>query len=171
MTTHSVSRSRALVRAAALAGALAAVSLAPAGTASAEGNPTTVYDSNGEDTLMSMDKCADHTDNFRFRFFYHSGEAGAWVNVGHPIYDLKSIAMGGSGGGNHPLSFCDQGDGAGQAVANNSASVHNWYDGYCGSVYYSAGYKGAKETIWHNSGADLSATKNNNRSVNFSTCW
>ncbi|MFI6685656.1 hypothetical protein [Streptomyces sp. NPDC050485] len=167
--TATVSKRRALVHAAALAGTLVAMSLPVAGTAAAEGNPTYELNSNGADTTESMEACADHSDQFRFRFYYHAGEAGAWINVGHPIYDLKSIYIG--VGGNQTLHYCDNGDGAGQVVANNAASAHNWYDGYCAQVFYSAGYKGAKEVVSSHSGINLTSTKNNNRSINFYGCW
>lgn len=166
MRIASASRLRAIT----VTGILLTATLASAGSASAN-DPTFDVGSNGADTLQNMARCADHTEEFRFRFYYSAGYTGAWVNVGHNIYDLKAIAMGGSGGGYHPLRFCDKGNGAGQNVANNSASAYNWYSGYCGTVHYSAGYKGASEKIWWGSGQNLTSTKNNNRSISFSQCW
>ncbi|MFI6685660.1 hypothetical protein [Streptomyces sp. NPDC050485] len=167
-TTTPVRRSRLGAAAAAAFTAVAALSFAT--PAHAEGDPTLAVDSNGGDTMQAPEKCAEHTDQFRFRFYYHSGNQGAWVNVGHPVYDLKYIDMGAPP--LQPLKFCPgTGDGALQPIANNAASVFNWYQAYCGTVYYSAGYKGASETIFHGSGANLTSAKNNNRSINFTSCW
>lgn len=150
---------------------MAATALSLAAPAYAEGDPTSEVDSNGASTIQSPDRCAQYSDEFRFRFFYHADYKGAWVNVGHPVYDLKSVDFG--VGNSHPaLTFCDgTGDGGGQQVANNSASAYNWYDGYCANVYYSAGYRGPRDIVPARNGGNLNQTKNNNRSVNFSRCW
>ncbi|WP_327067705.1 hypothetical protein [Kitasatospora sp. NBC_01302] len=163
---NSIVRGSRRLRAAAVAGALAVTTLSFAGTAMAEGNPTIMVGSNGDDTIMLPDACADHTDQFRFRFYYHAGYQGAWINVGHPIADMTSIPIG--GGNSYPaLTFCSNGDGGGQRVANNSASAYNWFDHYGATVYYSKNFSGGFDRILPNSGMNLDATKNNNRSINF----
>ncbi|MGW1198847.1 hypothetical protein ACWD4B_23875 [Streptomyces sp. NPDC002536] len=154
-----------------LTGAVAAAALSVAASpAFAEGDPTGESTYNNNLTVLSMEKCAEHSEDFRFRFYYHSDYKGAWVNVGHPIYDLKAI---GQGDGSYPaLYFCGgTGDGAGQQVANNAASAYNWFNAYCGTVYYNHGYRGAQDDIFSRSGANLTNTKNNDRSVNFRPCW
>lgn len=157
--------------AAALTGAVATAALSFASPAHAEGDPSIAVDSNNADSAQSMERCAPNSDEFRFRFFYHADFKGAWVNVGHPIYDLTSLDFG-VGHSAPPLTFCNTGDGGGQQVANNSASAYNWYEGYCANVYYSAGYRGPMDSIFHRSGGNLSGnTRNNNRSINFSHCW
>ncbi|MEU5425042.1 hypothetical protein AB0H73_05465 [Streptomyces olivoreticuli] len=157
--------------AAALTGAVATAALSLAAPAYAEGDPTAFSDANGDDTIESPDRCDGHQDRFRFAFYYHSDYKGALVFVGHPVYDLKSINVG-AGNSYPPLRFCEgTGDGAGQQVANNAASAYNWFDGYCANIYYSAGYRGPKDTISSRSGGNLNSTRNNNRSINFNHCW
>ncbi|WP_329498672.1 hypothetical protein [Kitasatospora herbaricolor] len=163
----SVAKRISPLRALAFAGALAAASLLTAGTAAAEGNPVEGVD---WDTATSSHKCADQSDQFRFRFYYNSNQAGAWINIGHSVYDLKSVEIGGSGGGYQALYFCDKGNGAGQYVANNAASAYNWFLGYCATVHYNSGYRGAEEHVYPNNGINLTSTKNNNRSINFEAC-
>ncbi|MEV7021516.1 hypothetical protein [Kitasatospora sp. NPDC093558] len=158
------------MRAAVLAGVMGAALVSfTAPAAMAEGDPTITVKSNDSDTLLDMDKCAEHTDNFRFRFYYHKDYKGAWVNVGHPVWDLKYIDSGVDPAEN-PLRFCGDSDGGGQPAANNSASAYNWYDQYCAYVYYSKGYGGASERIAPHSGGNLGATANNNRSITFGKC-
>ncbi|MGW1198848.1 hypothetical protein ACWD4B_23880 [Streptomyces sp. NPDC002536] len=155
----------------AIAGVVAAATLSVAAPAYAEGDPTDVVDTNGDDTIMSPDRCDGHQDRFRFAFYYHSDYKGASVFVGHPIYDLKSISVG-AGNTYPPLRYCEgTGDGAGQQVANNAASAYNWFEGYCATVYYNQGYRGAQDDISSRSGANLTGTNNNNRSINFRHCW
>ncbi|MEV5507274.1 hypothetical protein [Streptomyces orinoci] len=169
MPTMTVKR-RARI-AAALTGAVAAVALSFGGPAYAENDPTVAIDSNNSDSIESPAACDGHSDDFRFRFYYHSNYQGAWVNVGHPVYDLTSLDFG-VGHTAPPLRFCPgTGDGSGQQAANNSASVYNWYDGYCANVYYSAGYRGPVDHFGPSSGGNLSGTlNNNNRSINFTHC-
>ncbi|MEU2234865.1 hypothetical protein [Streptomyces vietnamensis] len=72
-----------------------------------------------------------------------------------------------------PLRFCgNTGSGSGQVAGNNAASAYNWYDGYVGTVYYSAGYKGISDTVGARSGmSTLWNTRNDNRSIRFSSTW
>ncbi|GGY42251.1 hypothetical protein [Streptomyces tanashiensis] len=166
------------IRMAALVGVLAAASLSLTATpASAEDNP--MRDSNYdqwwdlEPDGSTFSRCADHTDKFRFRFYYNSDYAGSWINIGHPLWDLLNVYR---GDGPHALTFCDgKGNGAGQVVGNNAASVYNWYDGFCGTVYYNSGYnrKGPYRTYSPRSGGNLAdaGLKNENRSIEFATCW
>ncbi|MFI1106203.1 hypothetical protein [Streptomyces melanogenes] len=168
MPTSTLNGRRRL-RAAALAGCLAAATLSGTGIAAAEGNPTIPYDTD-HDSWESPHKCADQSEEFRFRFYFNSNYGGAWVNIGHNLSDLASLSIGGSGGGYVALSYCDKGKGAGQRVANNSASAYNWYRGYCATVHYNSGYRGATDRIYPNNGMNLSATYNNNKSINFDAC-
>ncbi|MFE9421727.1 hypothetical protein ACFYNO_02055 [Kitasatospora sp. NPDC006697] len=163
---------RARLRTAA-AGAVAAVALSLAGPlalaspAMAEGDPTGFLASNGSDAFFSPETCAGSSDVFRFRFYYHTGYRGAWVNVGHNFSDLTSFYVS-DGMSYASLNFCDgTGDGAGQGAGNNSASAYNWYNGYKANVYYSHNYTGSYETFYPNSGRDLGVTRNNNRSIEF----
>ncbi|MEV0416387.1 hypothetical protein AB0I68_38025 [Streptomyces sp. NPDC050448] len=163
MTTRRTTRIRTM----ALAGVLAAATLSAIGTASAEGNPV------GQDnagTLQSMQKCADQSEEFRFRFYYNSNTQGAWVNIGHDVYDLARISMGGSSNEEYALQFCDKGNGAYVNVANHAASAYNWYRGYCATVHYNSGFRGATDRIYPNNSANLGATKNNNKSIDFDAC-
>ncbi|MET9350110.1 hypothetical protein [Streptomyces termitum] len=160
---------------------LTALSLAVSAVpAAAESNPMIEGDYKQWDAVEVVNgnsfpaRCADHTEQFRFRFYYSPNYQGAFINIGHPLYDLLAVY---AGDGAHPLKFCG-GEGAagwGQNVGNNAASVYNWYDGYCGTVYYYAGYnrKGAYKTYWPHSGGNLQdvGLRNDNRSIDFANCW
>ncbi|MBO1331374.1 hypothetical protein [Streptomyces sp. VRA16 Mangrove soil] len=117
-------------------------------------------------------RCAEHSDYFRFRFYYRSNYGGAFINIGQPIWDLKSVS---NTSYSAPLLFCGgPSDGRGQEVANNAASAYNWYIGYCATSYYYKGYQGASsgyaDTLSPRTGRNLGVTANNNRSVNFASC-
>ncbi|MER5636656.1 hypothetical protein ABT095_06865 [Kitasatospora sp. NPDC002227] len=150
-------------------GAVAAVALSFAGPATAEGDPTGWAGSNGDDTVFGPDRCAGSTDWFRFRFYYHTGFGGAWVNIGHPVSDLTAVPVfNGARDVYYPVKFCDgTGDGAGQSAANNAASAYNWFEHYAATVYYSKNFTGGWDRVFPHSGYDLTATRNNNRSINF----
>ncbi|WP_030200053.1 hypothetical protein [Streptomyces sp. NRRL S-87] len=173
--TNSQPTRRNRLRTAVVAGLMAATALGTAGTALAEGNPTEDHAYNQWQAVNAegqTEMCAEHSDAFRFRFYFRPDYGGAWVNIGQNIWDLKSEP---TGFGPRPLLFCGgSSDGKGQQVANNSASAYNWYDGYCGKVYYYAGYQGASQglvdDIWPRSGKTLGPTRNNNRSIAFRTC-
>lgn len=160
-----------LVLAGVLSGAGLSLATLPAAThAAAEGNPTAQIDAMDTDSFWSPEACAGSSDQFRFRLYYHPGQTGAWVNIGHDIDDLEYLDLGDPGP--NPLPFCDgTGAGAGQSSANNAGSAYNWFDGYCATVHYSAGYQGASQRFNPNSGGDLnSALHNNDRSVGFGSC-
>lgn len=161
--------SRRSLRSALVAALMGASALSGAGLAHAESDPTIDVNSNAESTLLSMEKCADHSEEFRFRFYYSPEYQGAWVNVGHNIYDLMYIKMMYSPA--YPLHFCENGSGGGQQVANNAASAYNWYEGYVGTIHTSAGYKGDWEMIGPRSGHAVLNTRNDNRSIEFSRTW
>lgn len=162
--------SRRRLRTALVAAVMGASALSGTGMAHAEGDPT-AWISSDEDTIMSMETCAAHSDQFRFRLYYSPNYSGAWVNVGHNIYDLLALKMPYTPA--RPLYFCSgTGSGSGQAAGNNAASAYNWYDGYVGTVYYSAGYKGVSDTVGARSGmSTLWNTRNDNRSIQFSSTW
>ncbi|MFJ5778967.1 hypothetical protein [Streptomyces sp. NPDC093094] len=163
------------IRRLAAASLTAVAVLAGASPALAEGDPTTggAYDQwQATNSSGQTEQCAEHSDDFRFRFYYRQNYGGAWVNIGANIWDLKSEP---TGYGSRPLLFCGgSSDGKGQQVANNSASAYNWYDGYCATVYYYAGYSGASQGLFDTysprSGHNLGATRNNNRSIEFARC-
>ncbi|MEV7419133.1 hypothetical protein [Streptomyces sp. NPDC089919] len=160
------SSTRRRLRTAAVTALLAATTVATGGIAHAESNPTIDLNSNGDDTTLSMEKCAEHSEDFRFRFYYSPDYKGAWVNVGHNIYDMKSIDV--TAAPDRALYFCDNGAGGGQQAANNAASAYNWYEGYEATIFYSLGYRGAWDTVRPRSGISLLPnTRNNNRSINF----
>ncbi|MEU7019628.1 hypothetical protein ABZ990_03075 [Streptomyces sp. NPDC046203] len=177
MITKKKSRGKS---AAIVAGVLTALSMTlSAAPAMAQNNPMIEGDydqwwaveTDGTTTFSA--RCADHTEQQRFRFYYSPNYQGAFINIGHPLYDLLAVY---AGDGAHPLTFCGGGGaGWGQNVGNNAASVYNWYNGYCGTVYYYAGYnrKGAYKSYWPNSGGNLqdAGLRNNNRSIEFSNCW
>ncbi|MFC9594788.1 hypothetical protein [Streptomyces sp. NPDC056944] len=172
--TRSKRRNR--LRTAVVAGLMAAASLGTVPSALAESNPIIDNDydqwwSQNTDLGVS-DRCADWSYNHRFRFYYRPGYGGAFINIGHNLWDLKAVYR---GDGAHPLTFCGgPSDGWGQEVANNSASAYNWYEGYCATVYYYKGYAGASsglfDTFSPRSGHDLGRTRNNNRSIEFANC-
>jgi hypothetical protein len=152
--------------------------LAAAPTAAAEGNPTLdrayAQFNDYNEAEGKSHQCSDHSEEFRFRFYYRTGYRGNFVNIGKPIWDLLSEP---TGYGSRPLVFCggpENGDGWRQQVGNNSASAYNWYVGYCATVYYYAGFQGAgqglAETFSPRTGRDLGVTRNDNRSVNFVSC-
>lgn len=166
--------------AAVVAGVLTAFSLAVSAVpAAAQNNPMTEGDYDqwwAVETVggvSSSAACADNANQFKFRFYYSPNYQGAFINIGHPLYDLLAVY---AGDGAHPLKFCGGGgSGRGQNVGNNSASVYNDYEGYCGTVYYYAGYnrKGAYKSYWPHSGGNLQdvGLRNDNRSIDFSNCW
>ncbi|WP_086822532.1 hypothetical protein [Streptomyces sp. NRRL B-24572] len=162
--------SRGRLRTALVAAVMGASALTGAGTAHAEGDPT-AWISSDEDTIMSSQKCAGSSEEFRFRLYYSPNYSGAWVNIGHNIYDMLALKMPYTPA--MPLRFCDNtGSGSGQVAGNNAASAYNWYDGYSASVYYSAGYKGAYDFVQRRSGVStLVNTRNDNRSIQFSSSW
>ncbi|MEU1308421.1 hypothetical protein ABZ419_05920 [Streptomyces cinnamoneus] len=163
----STAKRRGRLRAAAFAGIFTAATLSGAGIASAEGDPTR---GGASDTYTSPEQCADQSEEFRFRFYYNSNYGGAWVNIGHSLPDLARLEPGGSYPSTYAMGFCDKGNGAGKNVANNAASAFNWYRGYCATVHYNSWYRGATDQIYPNTGENLSATKNNNRSISFRAC-
>lgn len=165
----SNTKRRNRIRAVAFAGILTAATLSTIGNAGAEGNPTgrDEYDTS---TYLNPERCADQSEEFRFRFYFNSNYGGAWTNIGHPMHDLTVMHIGGSGGGDVPLTYCDKGKGAGKVVGNNSASAYNWYRGYCATVFYNSWYRGATDRIYPNNGMNLSATYNNNKSIDFDAC-
>ncbi|MFE5594340.1 hypothetical protein [Streptomyces sp. NPDC056549] len=167
---QSPTPSRRRLRTALVAAVMGASAFTGSGMAHAEGDPT-AWISSDEDTIMSMETCASQSEEFRFRFYYSPNYQGAWVNVGHNIYDLLNLKMTASPA--RPLYFCGgTGSGSGQRAGNNSASAYNWYEGYIGTVYYSAGYKGAFDMVGTRSGiSTLWNTRNNNRSIQFSRPW
>ncbi|MFB6559600.1 hypothetical protein ACFCYH_12050 [Streptomyces sp. NPDC056400] len=153
---------------AALATATATVlvsGLIGAQSATAEGNP--MYQ-NDEYQYMSAHKCADQTEEYRFRFYYNSNNQGAWVNIGNHVPDLARLAIGQD---QFPaLTFCDKGKGAHQRVANNAGSAYNWYQQYCATVHYNSWYRGPSERVAPGYVHNLGPTKNNNKSVSFEGC-
>ncbi|MER7952416.1 hypothetical protein ABTY59_33995 [Streptomyces sp. NPDC096079] len=160
---------RRSLRAAVVAAVMGASAFTGTGMAHAEGDPT-AWVSTDEMTIMSMEKCASQSEEYRFRLYYSPNYAGAWVNIGHPIYDMLALKMPYSPA--RPLYFCDgTGSGGGQAAGNNAASAYNWYEGYVGTLYYSAGYKGASEMIGPRSGHSVLSLRNDNRSIQFSRTW
>ncbi|MFF8378484.1 hypothetical protein ACF07V_20425 [Streptomyces sp. NPDC015661] len=167
-TSTTVRRTR--LRTAFVAAVMGASVLSGTGMAHAEGNPT-AYISSDEDTIMSSQKCAGSSEEFRFRLYYSPNYSGAWVNIGHDIYDMLALKMPYTTP--VPLRFCpNTGSGSGQAAGNNAASAYNWYDGYSANVYYSAGYKGAYDYVGSRSGVStLVNTRNDNRSIKFSVSW
>ncbi|MCX5388487.1 hypothetical protein [Streptomyces sp. NBC_00094] len=163
----SAVRTRSRLRAATLAGLLALLPVAATNVAMAEGNPTTPTSSDF-DSYWPPEKCADASEEFRFRFYYNS-DFGAWVNIGRSIYDLAALSEGGTGS-SQVLILCEKGNGDGKRAANNSASTYNWYRDYCSVVYYKSGYKGLADPVYPNSGGNLYHTYNNNKSIKFSSC-
>lgn len=170
MLNASAPKLRGRTRAAVLAGLVTAAALVTMTPALAQNDPTVKSASNDVYTLEDPAKCAGQTEEMRFRFYYHQDGQGAWINIGHPVYDLKSIS---NGFGYNALYFCpNTGDGSGQMVANNAASAMNWYEGYGAKVCYSAGYQGNCDYISPRSGMGiLKYTKNNNRSIDFYSVW
>ncbi|MGI5340749.1 hypothetical protein ACQEVS_26815 [Streptomyces sp. CA-181903] len=164
----STAARRHRLRSMTLAGLLTAATLGGIGTAGAEGNPTGRSDYDYT-TYQNPERCADQSEEFRFRFYFNSGYGGAWTNIGHPMHDLTVMHVGGDAG-DVPLRYCDKGKGAGQVVGNNSASAYNWYRGYCATVFYNSWYRGASDRIAPNNGMNLSATYNNNKSIDFEAC-
>lgn len=169
MQTSTTSRRRRL-RTALVAAVMGASALSGTGMAHAEGDPT-AWISSDEMTIMSMETCAGQSEEYRFRLYYSPNYSGAWVNIGHNIYDMMYLKMPYSDP--TPLRFCpNTGSGSGQSAANNAASAYNWYEGYIGTVYYSAGYKGAFDMVGTRSGmSTLWNTRNDNRSIQFSRPW
>ncbi|CAM5309327.1 hypothetical protein [Streptomyces tanashiensis] len=168
MQTSTTSRRR--LRAALVAAVMGASAFSGAGMAHAEGDPT-AWISSDEMTIMSMETCANQSEEYRFRLYYSPDYKGAWVNIGHNIYDMLALKMPYSPA--RPLYFCpNTGTGSGQVAGNNAASAYNWYEGYIGTVYYSAGYKGAFDMVGARSGhSTLWNTRNDNRSIQFSRPW
>ncbi|MFF7775184.1 hypothetical protein ACFZCG_12190 [Streptomyces tanashiensis] len=167
MQTSTTSRRR--LRTALVAAVMGASAFTGTGMAHAEGDPT-AWISNDEMTIMSMETCANQSEEYRFRLFYSPDYKGAWVNIGHPIYDMLALKMPYSDP--RPLYFCGgTGTGSGQRAGNNAGSAYNYYEGYIGTLYYSAGYKGAFEMIGARSGHTLLNLRNNNRSIEFSRPW
>ncbi|MFC9594002.1 hypothetical protein ACFTUC_30015 [Streptomyces sp. NPDC056944] len=175
--TTSPNKRRNRIRTAVVTGLMATSALGTAGSALAEGNPT--YDQpyeqrNAYNTQFGIsEQCSPQSEEFRFRFYYRPNYGGAWINIGKSIWDLKSVSDGST---SNPLTFCGgPSDGRGQIVANNSASAYNWFEGYCGVVYYYKGYgAGATDTQFDyfspRSGRNLGPTANNNRSIQFIRC-
>ncbi|MFE7602434.1 hypothetical protein [Streptomyces sp. NPDC057494] len=168
MQTPTPSRRR--LRTALVAAVMGASAFTGSGMAHAESDPT-AYSSSDEMTIMSMEKCNSGSTDFKFRLYYSPNYQGAWVNIGHSIYDMLALKMPASPA--RPLRFCDNtGSGSGQAAGNNAASAYNGYEGYIGTIYYSAGYKGAFDMIGTREGfSTLWNTRNNNRSIQFSRPW
>ncbi|MET9349971.1 hypothetical protein [Streptomyces termitum] len=168
---------RSRLRTAVVAGLVAVSALGTSGSALAEGNP--LYDQPYEqrnaynEQFGISEQCSPQSEEFRFRFYYRSNYGGAWINIGKSIWDLKSVSDGST---SYPLTFCGgPSDGMRQIVANNAASAYNWFEGYCGVVYYYAGYgAGATDRQFDyfspRSGRNLGPTANNNRSIQFIRC-
>ncbi|GAA4991240.1 hypothetical protein [Kitasatospora paranensis] len=154
----SPSKSRRGVRAAVLATVAAAASLATALPAFAEAPAA----NDDNDSYYSSEKCAAHSDWFRFRLFYNSGYQGAWVNAGHGIGNFDALQ---TNNGVKALTFCSgTGNGAGQNVKNNTASVYN-YGGHLVVVSVNSWSHGDTDAFYPNTGGNLVATYNNNASM------
>ncbi|AEN10581.1 MULTISPECIES: peptidase inhibitor family I36 protein [unclassified Streptomyces] len=88
--------------------------------------------------------------------YYNSGRAGAVFRQGN---DGKPLSISNYAG----YTFYGTGNGSGQAVKNNAASIQNSRSGKY-AVYYLSGYSGPADIALANSGRNLDFTYNENAS-------
>lgn len=95
------------------------------------------------------DPAACSGTEFKFTFYFNSNQAGARRNLGYNHANLAATDMYHVPGTadpdlDYPLKFCPgTGNGAGQGLKNNAASVTNRHTSYAGYVYYSSWWQGA----------------------------
>ncbi|MFF2132982.1 hypothetical protein ACFVW1_48175 [Streptomyces olivochromogenes] len=108
-------------------------------------------------------KCGSSSTGWSFCLYYNSGELGSyyrWTNSGE-VSNLAGLTYPNNGNGN----------GAGQAVKNNSASASYYNASGCDAcsndyvrVFFSSGFLGNYDTIYTNQNKNLVNTYNNNAS-------
>lgn len=104
------------------------------------------------------------TGGFDMAFYYNSSAAGAQRYFGYPEGDFNELGeLGSTSAG--PATFCSGGNGAGQRVKNNAASVRNAYSVGYARVYYNSWFQGNSDIVERVTWRNLSPTiKNNNAS-------
>jgi hypothetical protein len=128
--------------------------------------------STGEENQLSPEACSktQAESAFKYAIYYNSNHGGAYRNIGYSVYDFADERIGGSSqGGLQPLNFCHGGNGNGQGIKNNAASVKNKHTTYYAVTYFNSGYKGSADWVGPSVGRNLSVTYNENASFAWQT--
>ncbi|MFH8257045.1 hypothetical protein [Streptomyces roseolus] len=123
-----------------VASAALAVTVLSPGSASA-------IDVGEQKNFLSPSACSG--GDFKFTFRFNSNGGGAYRKLGyqHGNFAATEIQVG-VDPYTAPLTFCSgTGNGAGEGIKNNAASVTNAHTSYGGFVYYKSWWQGAYDSV------------------------
>ncbi|MEU2454950.1 hypothetical protein ABZ605_33285 [Streptomyces sp. NPDC012765] len=150
------------------AGAVAAAALAAVITAPGTANAVDVSENRN---YLSQSACSG--TEFKFTFRFNSNQQGAYRKLGYAHGNLAaSQVFAFEDPTNYPLRYCDgTGNGSGQGIKNNAASIHNSHTSYGAVVYYNSWWQGASDGLQPGVPTPVSRNLSNTYNQNASFKW